>query len=96
MTTLEDKIEEAFEKSIPGKVSYCVCYLRVSKALVKPYTHGVEPHTKIRGQNSLELTKPHSNSSLHNTLQNPGAPCPTIRSPAPSVSPTQAWPPPRA
>ena len=72
MTTLEDKIEEAFEKSIPGKVSYCVCYLRVSKALVKPYTHGVEPHTKIRGQNSLELTKPHSNSSLHNTLQHPG------------------------
>lgn len=37
--TLEGKIEEAFEKSIPGKVSYCVCYLRVSKALEEPYTH---------------------------------------------------------
>lgn len=37
--TLEGKIEEAFEMSIPGKVSYCVCYLRVSKALEEPYTH---------------------------------------------------------
>lgn len=49
MTTLEGKIEEAFEKSIPGKVSYCVCHLRVSKALVEPYTHrGGAPHQDQR------------------------------------------------
>lgn len=36
--TLEGKIEEALRRAF-RKVSYCVCYLRVSKALEEPYTH---------------------------------------------------------
>ena len=54
MTTLEGKIEEAFEKSIPGKVSYCVCYLRVSKALVATFLHII--HTLMNVCSHVTIT----------------------------------------